>query len=42
VVIVPETIVIVAISAIAICFTATLYPATLAARIDPVEGLRYE
>jgi lipoprotein-releasing system permease protein len=42
VVIVPETVVVVALSAIAICFTATLYPATLAARIDPVEGLRYE
>ncbi len=42
VVVVPETVVIVALSAIAICFTATLYPATLAARIDPVEGLRYE
>ena len=42
VVIVPETVVAVAISAVLICFTATLYPATIAARIDPVEGLRYE
>ena len=42
VVIVPETVVVVAVSAVLICFLATLYPATLAARIDPVEGLRYE
>ena len=42
VVIVPETVVVVALSAIAISFVATLYPATVAAGIDPVEGLRYE
>lgn len=42
VVVVPETVVVVAVSAVLICFLATLYPATLAARIDPVEGLRYE
>lgn len=42
VVVVPETVVVVAVSAVLICFLATLYPATLASRIDPVEGLRYE
>ena len=42
VVVEPSTVVIVAISAVLICFLATLYPATVAARVDPVEGLRYE
>ena len=42
VVIDPVTVVIVAVSAILISFVATLYPATVAARVDPVEGLRYE
>jgi len=42
VVVEPHTVVLVAISAIAIGFVATLYPATVAARIKPVDGLRYE
>lgn len=37
-----DNVVIVAVAAVLICFLATLYPATVAARIDPVEGLRYE
>ncbi len=32
----------VAIAAVLICFLATLYPASVASSIDPVEGLRYE
>jgi len=32
----------VAVAAVGICFLATLYPATIAARIRPVDGLRYE
>ncbi len=42
VVVEPHTVVVVAVSAVLICFLATLYPATIAARVDPVEGLRYE
>lgn len=38
----PWTVVVVALSAVLICFLATLYPATMAARVHPVEGLRYE
>ncbi|MGH9195419.1 MAG: ABC transporter permease [Acidimicrobiia bacterium] len=34
--------VIVIVAAIAICFTATLYPSRQAARLDPAEALRYQ
>ncbi|RME22460.1 MAG: ABC transporter permease [Deltaproteobacteria bacterium] len=42
VVVVADNVVVVAIAAVLICFLATLYPASVAAGIDPVEGLRYE
>ncbi len=42
VVVVADNVVTVAIAAVLICFLATLYPASVAASIDPVEGLRYE
>lgn len=42
VVVVPETVVFVSLAAVAICFLSTGYPASLAAGVDPVEGLRYE
>jgi lipoprotein-releasing system permease protein len=42
VVIEPVTVATVALSALLISFVATLYPAGLASRLDPVEGLRYE
>jgi len=37
-----DTVAVVAMAAVLICFLATLYPATIAARIRPVDGLRYE
>ena len=37
-----DTVAVVAVSAVLICFLATIYPATIAARIRPVDGLRYE
>jgi lipoprotein-releasing system permease protein len=42
VVIQPEVVASVGLIGVAICFLATLYPATRAANLDPVEGLRHE
>jgi lipoprotein-releasing system permease protein len=41
-VVVPRDFVIVVVSAIAICFVATIYPSRQAARLDPVQALRFE
>ena len=38
----PVDFVVVVVSAIAICFVATIYPSRQASRLDPVQGLRYE
>ena len=37
-----ETVGIVACTSVLICFLATIYPAYLAASMEPVEGLRYD
>lgn len=42
VVVEPETVLTVVLTAIAISFLATIYPAFVASKMDPVEGLRYE
>ena len=42
VVVVPETVAVVAVVSLTICFLATIYPSRRAAQLDPVEGLRYE
>lgn len=42
VVVEPETVVFVALAAVFICFSATIYPSYIAAKMDPVEGLRYD
>ena len=42
VVIEPSTVILVAISAICISFVATIYPAVVAANMEPVDGLRYD
>ena len=38
----PGTVLLVVASSILICFLATLYPASLASRVDPAEAIRYE
>lgn len=42
VVVEPESVVVIAVAAFAVCILATIYPAFRAASVDPVEGLRYE
>jgi lipoprotein-releasing system permease protein len=38
----PVNLLIVVVSAVAICFLATIYPSRQAARLDPVQALRFE
>jgi lipoprotein-releasing system permease protein len=40
--ILPRDFILVVISAVVICFVATIYPARQAARLDPAQALRYE
>ncbi|MBI4265615.1 MAG: ABC transporter permease [Acidobacteria bacterium] len=41
-VVLPRDFIVVIVSAVAICFLATLYPSRQASRLDPVQALRYE
>jgi lipoprotein-releasing system permease protein len=38
----PRDFTVVIVSAIVICFVATLYPSRQASRLDPVQALRFE
>jgi lipoprotein-releasing system permease protein len=42
VVILPANFLVTGLATLAVCFLATLYPAWEAARLNPVDGLRYE
>jgi len=37
-----DTLLLIVISSVAICFLATVYPASQASRVDPAEAIRYE
>ncbi len=38
----PQDFAIVVIGAVLVCFVATIYPSRQAAKLDPVQALRYE
>jgi lipoprotein-releasing system permease protein len=38
----PQNFIVVIVTAIAVCFLATIYPSRQAAKLDPVEALRFE
>ena len=40
--ILPRDFILVVISAVVICFVATIYPSRQAAKLDPAQALRYE